>query len=119
MRDCPKCGAHVDGLVCSFCGEGKAKRSAERPAADPTRWLCANEEHGQRCAKLGVYTSSTKGSEQWYCADHFAPLRGMSADRTADGSQRLAAILTTIKAGPKPVDAEAIAERLAIQAEGA
>jgi hypothetical protein len=86
---------------------------------DQQRWNCADEVMGQRCARLGVYTSSTQGSERWYCEDHYPPFANWRAGkRTAP-----TAAFHTIKAKLRPIaeilDEEALAERQAITHEPA
>lgn len=108
MRDCPECGFAVDGLVCPRCGAGN------------TTFLCCNVERGQQCAKLGTLSSSTTGGGPWYCADHFPPFKGRGSKREAppmgfDALRRQAR--GKVPPLPKPVDFEAVAERLALQDE--
>lgn len=119
MRDCPNCGAHVDGLRCSGCGFSEAGAG---PVADPNRFLCEHVDRGLRCANAGTLTSNTVGPAggkgahpgPWFCARHFKPLRDGAQD--PNGAERIAEIAARYR--PKPVDFEAQAERIAIQSEG-
>lgn len=81
MRDCPKCGAHVDGQWCQVCGEGKPGGVGIQAKRD---WLCVNSERGQRCANLGTLSMGTQSTgasgkdapDPRYCYMHFPPFKG-------------------------------------------
>src|SRR5574343_1652812 len=115
MRDCPKCGAAVDGPWFKTCGEGRTA-SAKQAPTDPTHGLCHYEDRGQRCGNLGTFSPSTNGSGPWFCRQHIPGSRDASGQRTPDGARKLAAIAASLR--PKAIDAEAELERLAIQGEG-
>lgn len=110
-RDCPECSAPVDGLSCRSCGWSVAPQRGV--PADRDRWLCADWSRGQRCAKVGVYTMSTQGAEQWYCPQHFEPFR-----KWGEKTEPMPTEIKEVFRQYKPLDAEALRERLAIQAEG-
>ena len=69
MRDCPKCGAAVDGEVCGVCGEGRREKPKSAPR-DPDWWRCADVYRGQRCGKAGSISHNTHGGGPWYCRQH-------------------------------------------------
>lgn len=112
---CPECSTWL-GKEAESCDCGW---KARKPLDVLTRehFCCANtNEKGERCAALGRFTASTKGSERWYCEQHFAPFkaREFGKDRALPpdgffkrhGAHNAAAL------------AEDLAERLAIQQEG-
>lgn len=115
MKNCPECGAAVDGLVCPHCQYRDASAPLGRQGR-PDHWLCVHEDRGQRCANAGSLTESTRGSERWYCAQHF-PLfagRGYGQHRSAPagGFKTLTDVLK-----PAARDFEAEPEREAIRQE--
>jgi hypothetical protein len=102
-RDCPECRAPVDGMSCRACGWSEVQTSSGVPV-DPRRFHCVDVYRGQQCAKLAPYSQSTLGSEQWFC-------KGEKSPPTPN--------FRAVAAKYKPIDVEAIAERLAIQRESA
>jgi len=122
--DCPQCLKPVDGQTCPFCGYSELPATSLLRPRDPDWWRCSHVDRGQRCANPGVYSPSTHGasadgksSGPWLCQAHhpYARFRapdGTYAHRTAEDFNALRA-----KIGPRRIaeDAEAIAERLAIQ----
>ena len=108
-RDCPECNSPCDGSTCRSCGWTE-HGTTTRPA-DPTRFLCHHEDRGQRCANLGTLSPSTLGGGPWYCWQHARHVHGGNAY----GSQPPGSVRRTL--GFKRLDAEEIAERLAIQQE--
>jgi hypothetical protein len=69
MKDCPTCGAVVDGPTCLACGPKPS--GAKGAPADPNWRLCSNVEYGQRCARAGTISHSTYGGGPWFCPQHF------------------------------------------------
>ena len=101
MKDCKQCGARVDGLDCPKCGYTENLKT--KSDQDPTWWQCSNVVDGQRCSKPGSMSHSTRGGGPWFCRQHFFPQDATYVTRAS---------------GPRKLDAEAVAERLAIQSEG-
>ena len=108
-RNCPECKEDWNGKVCRGCGYKAAG------VTDDSWRLCANESQGLRCANPGVVSSSTLGGSGFFCWQH-APVMRHYADGKACpppmGFDALRAI-----SRPKLLDAEAVAERLAIANE--
>lgn len=80
MRDCPNCGAAVDGLVCAACGHGKKAENGGRVLPSrhwkehwPEEWNCCHVERGQRCANPGAFSESVKGGGPFCCKQHYPP----------------------------------------------
>ena len=136
MRDCPQCKAPIanDAICCNACGwarPGTKPKVATASGAlpDPLRWNCIDVDAGQRCAALGVFSSSTQGGDRWYCADHFPAFRSMRSGRRAEPTAAFREIAKRLTQ-PQPVgdliegqahrfeDDETRFEREAIQAEG-
>jgi hypothetical protein len=113
-RDCPECRAPVDGMSCRACGWSEVQTSSGVPV-DPRRFHCVDVYRGQQCAKLAPYSQSTLGSEQWFCFDHFPPFRTWNKGEKSPPTPNFRAVAAKYK----PIDVEAIAERLAIQRESA
>lgn len=117
MRDCPECGKPVDGDACVACGYREAGASAQ-PLRDPLWWVCVYVDRGQRCANPGSFRESTTGGDGWFCKQHYPPFAHRNSVRKTspaggfDHWRQQAGM-----ARPKPVDFEAVAERLAIQGE--
>jgi hypothetical protein len=75
MKDCPTCGSVVDGPYCLKCAAGKP--AAPSKGHDQNWWRCADTDaQGNRCSKPGTLTESTRGSDRWYCHQHFPMFRG-------------------------------------------
>lgn len=124
-RDCPECSSPVDGDTCRSCGWTEGSK-ADRPV-DPLRYLCHHETRGQRCGNLGTFSPNTVGDSKggahpgpWLCWQHANhvhggnPYVGPRRDAASqDGLQRARAAIPQ----PRRLDAEELAERLAIQAE--
>ncbi len=94
MIDCPRCGSKVDGLVCPKCkyaeGEPNKNKSGllerrvevEHYGRKISLLLCQNEDRGQLCSKIAVFSPSTTGSGPWYCRDHDPHTRGALARKS-------------------------------------
>lgn len=77
MMQCPKChGLLEDDGTCS-CGYGvrARQRRLEQAPAKPsdgfTGQSCAFNDHGRDCTYRGVLSTTTNGSGQWYCREHW------------------------------------------------
>ena len=68
MRDCPQCGAFVDGEQCQKCRYSEAKRG-HTALPDVDKYRCAWTDRGVRCTNAGTWSDSTNGSGPWYCRD--------------------------------------------------
>lgn len=115
MKNCPHCDIPVDGLRCPQCGHAEAGAST----ADPDRYRCVDVDRGLRCTRLGTVSLSTLGGGPFYCTDHIPGLaRARNGGTAPDGTfAHLRALTKRITPVPKPLDLEAVAERLAIQQE--
>lgn len=111
MINCPSCGAPVAGPSCQRCGYAEpGAPPAARRGYDREAHGCQHERAGQRCANAGSFSPSTTGGGPYFCWQHAVHVHGGD-----------------VRAGPRPkrpaglerLDAEAIAERLAIQQEAA
>lgn len=124
MIACPDCSAVLKppGKRCA-CGWQDASQRA--PSASPAsipdalRWNCADERAGQRCAKWGSFSSSTQGSERWYCDEHFPQFRAWREGKASGPTLAYQAIRATMRKPTETADAQALAERLAIENDGA
>jgi hypothetical protein len=114
MRECPTCGAVVDGLYCLKCSAGKTAK-----ATDPDWWRCADTDaQGQRCSRPGALTESTRGAERWHCHLHYAPFRGRGYGiKRAPPPQGWRNAVPTQQARPVAAISEDLLERAAIQGE--
>ncbi len=108
MRDCPKCGAPVDGVSCKECGEGKAVTGKGTSGQD---WQCGHYDRGQRCAGLGVWSPSTTGTGPWFCRLHDGRAYVGHRTRPPGGFKQLQDVLRK----ESLQDAETYAERRALQ----
>jgi hypothetical protein len=127
MRDCPECNSPCDGSTCRSCGWTEHGTTASRPI-DPLRYLCHHETRGLRCGNTGTFSPNTIGDPKgkshpgpWFCWQHAVHVHGGNAsggprkDATAlDGLTRARQAIPR----PRRLDAEEIAERLAMQVEG-
>lgn len=114
MRDCPRCGNPIANSAVACNGCGWQDRAAKRTdGADPDWWRCCDVFQGQRCAKPGALSDSTKGHGPWYCADHYPEFRGRLAGKVPPpaGFKALRNVL------PRDIDPEEIAERAAIMSQ--
>lgn len=111
MRDCPKCNAPVDGLRCAACGFSEAGA-----ATDPASNLCTHVEAGVRCPNPGTISAGFGAPR--YCGNHYPGLArdrgGPAPDGTFEHLRRLTKRVAPVR---KPVDFEAVVERIAIQGE--
>jgi hypothetical protein len=129
MRDCPSCGAAVDGLTCKACGhveragvaaslpQGYDERIAEITRRQPQ---CAHTVRGMQCAKIGTISPATTGDGPWFCADHMPGLSRPSQHYAPPhGFESLRALTHRVAPVPQVLDVEGVLERTAIQGEGA
>lgn len=128
MRNCPTCNEPIadTAICCNSCG-WTAETTISGKAVDPMRALCAYTDHVGRCSKLGRFSETTRGfdnpdgngNQRWYCEQHFAPFRRRFASGPPVAMpEHVRARLNALKGWkPAAVDAEAIAERAAIQAD--
>lgn len=117
MRDCPVCKAFVDGPTCQQCGYGAPKAAKSAPV-NPDWWRCADvDREGSRCAKPGPLTESTRGSDRWYCYQHYPPFRSRGYARSEPPAGWKNAVH---KPNARQIAsiAEDLLERQAIQGEG-
>lgn len=119
MRDCPTCGAAVDGLTCPICAHSEA--GPVRPPR-PDHWQCTDvDRSGARCARAGSTTESTMGSTLWWCADHFPLWRMRRGTKSPPPANWKPANLGKARIQPmRQISAviEDELERIAIQSEG-
>jgi hypothetical protein len=116
MRDCPKCGAFVDGLRCKSCGYAEPGAKA----SDPDRYRCEHVDRGQRCAGVGSISPSIHGTGPWFCAQHMPGLGERSSESAPAGTfEALRALTKRVVPVPKPLDIEGELERIAIETEAA
>lgn len=101
MRDCPKCGAPVDGVACPTCGHGQPKQA--KKADDAIDRRCP------RCGGLGVFSTNTNGSGPWYCREHSTRSVGGSSCPPPGGFASLREILRHAQ--------ESLDERAALRGE--
>jgi hypothetical protein len=89
MKDCPHCGAAVDGLACQSCGytEGQRPRAADAKVTHDHR--CAFVDEGRRCDAPG---SICRNGSDYLCSRHDERLHGGSA-RTPEGLATLREII--------------------------
>ncbi len=100
MRDCPSCGAFVDGEVCPKCRYSESKRSG-KVDDDPDRNRCAHvDPHYGRCKLAGTIAYNLQGGGPWYCRSHDKAASGIM-QRTAPpgGWQSLRNVLRTREPG--------------------
>lgn len=78
MRECPKChGLLEDDGTCS-CGYG-VKRRADRQQQQQISSvpiLCSFNDQGRGCQCRGIISSTTNGSGQWFCREHWETVHG-------------------------------------------
>jgi len=103
MVDCPKCGKPVDGDQCQFCS-ARAKGAGRDPM------LCAAEG----CQNRGSVSASLKGGG-FYCREHLPEFQAFRDGIPCPPPMGFQALRNLAK--PKPIDAEAAIERLAIANE--
>ncbi len=127
MLDCPSCKKPVDGLTCPFCGYSELPAIVPgQVARDPDWWRCCHEDRGQRCANAGSISPSTHGqttgtkskSGPWYCWQHVPAMQQFKDGVRSPPPEGFFAGWRK-KLGPRPVDFEAEAERVALQNEPA
>ena len=97
---------------CPVCGWDKPGR--KEVDHSPDWWRCCDvDRNGNRCGLPGALSESTRGSDRWYCYQHFPPFRTRGYTRTPppDGFFRKPI------ARPVAVIAEETLERQAIQGE--
>lgn len=120
MRDCRKCGAPVDGVVCPVCGDGLPAGKV----AEPSRAAqCALE--ARRRFVADVPSSLDLTPQQWYNVCKFYPTIAERSNRQLvpvgqnQPLDKMARAGFSIRANVRVRDAEADAERAAIQREAA
>ena len=135
-RNCPECFQPIaQGRSSCPCGWidpisiPKRQGGAGPDHRDPAYGSCDYTDRGLRCTAAGGISTSTHGGGPWYCRQHIDVIRGRSLQVGKDqldheSLNRIKAAQETIashltRAMPKRQDAEATAERLAIQAEEA
>lgn len=136
MRDCPNCLVVIDGLVCHRCGYRDPAAGPEKPAnVDPDRRRCSQWVNGALCPDQGTWTPNTMGPPDgrgphpgpWFCSRHSdrqAPegVVGRSGPTPAYlAATRAMGFGVPLAKQPhqvKPLDAESVLERAALQSEG-
>jgi len=103
MKDCAQCGKPVDGDQCQFCS-ARAKGAGRDPM------LCAAEG----CQNRGSVSASLKGGG-FYCRDHLPEFQAFRDGIPCPPPMGFQALRNLSR--PKRMDAEAVAERLAIANE--
>lgn len=122
MRDCPKCGAPVDGNACASCGYNETKTTGKATVVrDPDWWRCAFWDRGERCENAGGIGLGTLGNAVWYCRTHVDIVRA-GIDRKSGATpppKGFQSLRDSLGAVPVVDDFERDEEREAIQQEGA
>jgi hypothetical protein len=118
---CPECDAEIPPRA-RKCKCGWQPTDERGVARDPLRWTCVYEEAGQRCAEIASYFETVHGhggpdgnaKPHGYCFAHFPAFRRWGKAR---GVGMPAHLRQQIRGFGVPLaeEAEAIAERLAIQ----
>jgi hypothetical protein len=71
MKDCPTCGAHVDGDYCQRCNTGKRGQKGVNP-----------DRNCPDCGRQGSISDNMDGSPPWFCGDHYRSHKNLNAQRT-------------------------------------
>jgi hypothetical protein len=90
----PQCNnvLSTKAVTCPACGWDKPGR--ENPI-DPQWWRCSDtDQAGNRCAKPGSLSESTRGGGPWFCHQHYPPFRSRGYVRTPppQGFQKIGAL---------------------------
>ena len=89
-RTCPNCRGLLESDGTCTCGYGAARK---RRQEQPQQKLCAFNDHGMRCPRIGHMANTTNGEGPWYCREHFARIMGWEyTEPTEDESMHQAAV---------------------------
>ena len=125
-RNCPECKTQLlpPYLSCGACPWTSSGRpQAAGDGATVQCWnrdhtvavlahQCCNEVRGQRCAKPGTISPTTKGTGPWFCADHYLAYKAAS-DSAVPPPQGFQALKDLLKR--RQLDPEEAAERNALR----
>lgn len=128
--ECPECMRPLrpSATSCRSCGWGTSENATV--VADQQRFRCAWQANGDRCRYFGTISGDTKGAGPWYCREHYgcagqiegASILERSRHEVSSGQRYDAASCIAVSKAAyllRVARAAEVAERAAIQAEGA